>query len=404
MVSKEKKRLAVQLEEELGVQFEAISDFLFCHPELGGEEIESSKFLVDLMRKEGFSLQYPYGREKTAFRAEKKNGEGPVIALLAEYDALPGYGADGAPAHACGHNWIASVSAGTAITIGRMMEQIEGSIVLIGTPAEETYGGKIKMLEEGCFADIDIVLQAHLEEVTDIQAPALAMDSLRFTFRGKAAHAAQYPHEGINALDAVQLTFAGINALRQHVRQDIRIHGIVTDGGQAVNIVPEKAECDFYVRGRKRAYVNEVTQKVKNCAQGAALMTGAKLQISMPDPSFDDIVRIPLLGELADTNMRENGFSETYRRDEPAPGSTDIGNLSYHVPTLYTEIALDDGLAFKVHDEEALLYANSPHAYKKMHQMIRSFSGIAIDIFDRPELAKEARAQLKEQTKNGGKR
>ena len=152
-----------------------------------------------------------------------------------------------------------------------MAEEINGTIVMIGTPAEETYGGKITMLEEGLFDDIDIVIEAHLEERTDIMAPALAMDSLRFTFSGKAAHAAQYPHEGINALDAVRLTFAGIDAMRQQVASDIRIHGIVTDGGQAVNIIPERAECEFYVRGKKKGICEyNYPARGKLCQRGGA--------------------------------------------------------------------------------------------------------------------------------------
>lgn len=392
-----KKRLAAQIEEEFAGVFENVSSYIFEHPELGGEEYESSSYLVELMRSYGFDVKIPYGNEKTAFRAEKKNGPGPVVALLAEYDALPGYGDNGEAAHACGHNWIAAVTAGTAITIGNMMEHLQGTIVLMGTPAEETYGAKIKMVEEGCFDDIDIVLQAHLEERTDIMAAALAMDSLKFTFLGKAAHAAQFPHDGINALDAVHLTFDGINAMRQQVTPDIRIHGIVTDGGQAVNIIPERAECAFYVRGKKRENVDVVTQRVINCARGAELMTGAKLEITRPDPSFDDIITIPVLGKLAENNMKANGFSRVYRDWEPAPGSTDIGNVSYHVPTFYAEIALDDGLLFKVHDREALKYANAEPAYRKMHQMIRSFAAMAIDLFDDPGIVEMAREQLEEQ-------
>ncbi|MCI7303080.1 MAG: M20 family metallopeptidase [Clostridiales Family XIII bacterium] len=397
MDKKEKKLLAAQIEEKFADVFEGVSDYIFRHPELGGDEYESSNYLAELMRSYAFDVSIPYGNEKTAFRAEKKNGSGPVVALLAEYDALPGYGDNGAAAHACGHNWIAAVTAGTAITIGSMVENLQGTIVLMGTPAEETYGAKIKMIEEGCFDDVDIVLQAHLEERTDIMAPALAMDSLKFKFSGKAAHAAQFPHDGVNALDAVHLTFDGINAMRQQVTPDIRIHGIITDGGQAVNIIPERAECAFYVRGKKRANVDAVTQRVINCARGAELMTGAKLEITRPDPSFDDIITIPVLGKLAENNMKENGFSQVYREWDPAPGSTDIGNVSYHVPTLYAEIALDDGLLFKVHDREALKYANSETAYRKMHQMIRSFAGMAIDIFDDSDIVETAKKQLEEQ-------
>lgn len=399
MDKNEKKALVRKLEEELASEFEAISAFIYDHPELGGEEFESANYLVEYLRKKDFRVRYPYGNEKTAFRADKGNGEGPVIAVLAEYDALPGFGENGEPAHACGHNWIAAVAAGTGAVLGEMTEEFNGTISVIGTPAEETYGGKIMMLEEGLFDDVDIVLEAHMEERTDIMAPALAMDSLRFSFKGRAAHAAQYPHEGINALDAVQLTFSGINAMRQQVTPDIRIHGIITNGGQAVNIVPEKAECEFYVRGKKRAYVNQITERVINCAKGASLMTGAELEISHPDPSFDDIVTIPVLGEIAAENMQENGFTQVYREWDPAPGSTDVGNVSNHVPTLYTEIGLEDGVLFKVHNEEAVKYADSSYAHSRLHQIIRSFAGIALDLFENPELVKKAKKQLEEQLK-----
>lgn len=393
----EKKAIAVKLEEKLADEFEAISTFIYDHPELGGEEFESADYLVEYLRNKNFNVKYPYGKEKTAFRADKGNGNGPVIAVLAEYDALPGFGENGESAHACGHNWIAAVAVGTGTVLGEMADEFDGTISVIGTPAEETYGGKIKMLEEGLFDDVDIVLEAHMEERTDIMAPALAMDSLRFSFKGKAAHAAQYPHEGINALDAVRLTFAGIDAMRQQVTPDIRIHGIVTNGGQAVNIVPEKAVCEFYVRGKKRAYVNQITQRVINCAKGAELMTGAKLTISHPDPSFDDIVTIPVLGELAAANMKANGFQQVYREWEPAPGSTDVGNVSNHVPTLYTEIAIDDNILFKVHNKEAVKYADSEYAHKRLHQMVKSFAGIALDLFENEELVEKAKQQLKEQ-------
>ena len=311
---------------------------------------------------------------------------------------MPGFGENGEPAHACGHNWIAAVAAGTGVVLGEMLDHFKGTVSVIGTPAEETYGGKILMLEEHLFDDVDIVLEAHMEERTDIMAPALAMDSLRFSFKGKAAHAAQYPHEGVNALDAVMLTFAGINAMRQQVTPDIRVHGIITDGGQAVNIIPEKAECDFYVRGKKRAYVNRITERVINCAKGAELMTGAELTITRPDPSFDDIVTIPILGELAEKNMQANGFGRVYRDWEATPGSTDIGNVSNRVPTLYTEIALDDNILFKVHNAEAVKYADSDMAHARLHQMIKSFAGIALDLFEDHSLIETAKAQLKEQT------
>lgn len=394
MESQSIKELSREIELELKSKFEQISNYLFEHPELGGEEYESAKYLTELMKSEGFQVTFPYGSEENAFRADFGDDGGPVIAFLAEYDALPGYGESDKAAHACGHNWISAVSAGAAIVLSKMKNKFFGKVVLIGTTAEETYNGKVTMVKEGCFDDIDIVLQAHLEAVTDICAPGLAMDSLEFKFYGKAAHAASYPYEGINALDAVQLTFAGINALRQHLKPDVRVHGIIVDGGSAVNTVPSYAASKFYVRAESRKYLNEVTKKILNCAMGASIMTGAEYEVTFPDASVDDIVSIPTLRKLAEVNLKENGITKVYRDDKPNPGSTDIGNVSHVCPTLYMEFDIESDKPLCVHTEEALDYVNSQYAYRKLHQVVNSMVGIAIDLFNKPELIQQAKLEL----------
>lgn len=388
------KELAAQIELELTSKIEAISTYIYNNPELGGEEYKSAEYLVSIMKDENFSVIYPYAGEKTGFRAEKGNGDGPVIALLAEYDALPGYGENGEPGHACGHNWIAATTAGAAIVLGRMCDKFNGKVVLVGTPAEESYDAKVGMVENGVFDDIDIVLQPHLEETTEIDPGALAMDSLDFIFTGKAAHAAQFPHEGINALDAVQLTYAGINALRQHVTSDVRIHGIVTNGGSAANIVPEHASCRFFVRAKKREVVNAVTEKVINCVKGAAIMTGCKYKVLMPEPSLDDLISIPILKKLAKENLNLNGIEKVHRDEYILPGSTDIGNVSYVCPTMYMEVGLDDGISFFVHESSALDFADSIYAHKKLHQIVNTLVGISFDLYEKPELVQQAKKEL----------
>lgn len=397
----EKKELAKKIADATRKKFEQISEYVFNHPECGGNEYQSSDYLVQLFRKEGFEVTYPYGNESTAFRAEKENGKGPVICFLAEYDALPGYGIDGGPGHACGHNWIAASSAGAAITLSGMINELSGKIVLIGTPAEETYSGKVNMIKEGCFDDIDIIMQSHLERETEITTEALAMDSLEFSFKGKTAHASQYPHEGINALDAVLLTYAGINSLRQHVLPDVRIHGIITEGGKAPNIIPDQAECQFYVRGKDRSYVDSVTEKVINCAKGAALMTGTELKHRKREASLDNIVNVPILVELAERNLRNNGFTQVHRSEEIMPGSTDIGNVSSRRPTLYMEIGLEADQDFCIHSQKAMDYVNSEYAYKKLNQVVKCMSGIAIDLLDKPELVERAKSELEAQIQSG---
>ena len=191
-------------------------------------------FLLKTLKQHEFEIIENYCDLPTAFRAEFSCGEGPSIAFLAEYDALPGYGPDKVPGHACGHNWIAAGTCGAAIVLSKLKEDFKGKIVVIGTPAEETIGGKVNMVEANAFDDIDVVLQMHLESNNNLECKTLAIDCIKFQFTGKAAHASSHPEKGINALDAVQLMFAGINALRQHITSDARIHGIITYGGDAL--------------------------------------------------------------------------------------------------------------------------------------------------------------------------
>ena len=375
------KKRAYEIEDELGKEIEEVCDFIFNNPELGNEEYISSKYLVDKMKEYGFDTIYPYCNMDTAFRAELGDNNGPTIAFLAEYDALPGYGENKEPAHACGHNWITASTLGACIVLSKLKEKFKGKIVLIGTPAEESTGGKCDLVKGGVFDDIDVCYQMHIEAFNNINCKALAMDSIEFTFKGVAAHAASHPHVGVNALDAVQLTFAGINALRQHVKSDVRIHGIVSDGGEAANIVPEKASCKFYIRASERSYLNEVTKKVINCAKGAELMTGAKLTYRNFENPFDNVINNKVLQDITKNNLIKVGITDILEGKDGPVGSTDIGNVSQVCPTMYTEIALDINPMVYVHENEFLNYANSKEAYDKLHKSVKAMVGCALEIY-----------------------
>lgn len=383
-----------QLVKSYETEIENISDYIFNHPELGAEEYKSSKFIVDLLEKHDFRIQYPYLGIDTSFRAEFGDEFGPTIAFLAEYDALPGYGEKKEPAHACGHNWIAATTVGTGIILSKMKEEFKGKIVVMGTPAEETIGSKVDLVNKGAFKDIDAVFQMHLYEENNLRAKALAMDSWEFEFIGKASHAAAYPFDGINALDSVNLTFAGISALRQQLKQDVRIHGIITKGGEAPNIIPDHCSCKFYVRAQKRKYLDIVSEKVKNCARGAALMTGAKLEIKKFENSFDDLVVNKTLLEIARKNLEKVGFENFSQRDE-IPGSTDVGNVSYAAPTMYGNIGIADGIA-KVHEEEFLGYANSKEAKEKISMVVKAFSYSVLELFNSKELMDKVKEEFEQ--------
>ena len=371
------------IEDECASLIEEVSEYIYEHAELGNEEYKSSAYLVEQLEKQGFTITYPYLDIPTAFRAELVCGEGPKVAFLAEYDALPGYGEDKCQvAHACGHNWIAA-----AISLAHIKDVISGSIVVIGTPAEETTGGKYDLVERGAFDDIDAAIQMHLGAENNIHVVTLAMDSLEFNFKGVAAHAAAYPEKGINALDGVQLMFAGVNALRQHMRSDARVAGIITDGGVACNTVPDKAGCRFYIRAKDRAYLEELTKRIINCAKGAALMSGAKLEYHNFENSYDDLVYHEGLRQLLKENLMALGVNDFVEADE-ASGSSDIGNVSHVCPCVYCEI--DTGANPKVfaHHEDFLAYVHGDNAKHSLHTATKAMAYTALQVFLKPEIVK----------------
>ncbi len=393
-----------EIEEGLGGEFEEISNFIFMNPELSGVEYVASAYLIDYMKSHGFSVTGSYCDYDTAFRAEYVlgTGQGPTIAFLAEYDALPitkiqSVGPNKTvksivPGHSCGHNWISASTAGVCTCISKL-EGIDGRVVLIGTPAEETVGSKVDMIKAGAFDDIDIVIQPHLEGFTDINSTALASDAIEFRFSGKATHAASYPHKGINALDAVQLMFSGVNAMRQQLKDDVKICGIISSGGEAPNVIPDYASCRYSIRSAERSYLNEVSQRVVNCARGAELMTGAQMTYEYFENPTDDILNVEILQALLKENMIAEGIQNIRDNIVMPTGSSDIGNVSQVCPTMYFEIDIEADGPFFTHEDIALDYVNSPYAYKKMHQVIRIMGNMTIDLLSDSRRVDEIKKQ-----------
>ena len=366
-----------------------ISHYIFTHPELGEKEYESCHYLTKVLREAGFSVTCPYGTMETAFRAELRRGEGATIAFLAEYDALPGYGEEKRPAHACGHNWVAAASVGAALLLSRV-EGWQGTVVVLGTPAEETVGGKVILAKNGAFLGIDAAFEMHLNKCNSLRPHAIAIDSWEFSFRGKASHAAAAPERGINALDAVNLTFAGISALRQQLKPDVRIHGIVTDGGAAVNVIPESAACRFYVRSEKREYLNEVSRRVIDCARGAALMTGAKLVVRQFENSYDDLEPNAVLMERMAVHLERAGFGEVETAKQE-PGSTDLGTVSHLVPVFYGYAGVGDGCT-DCHEADFIPLADSPQATEKAVKCALAMAYGAAELLTDQNLLSEVKA------------
>ncbi|MCM1566272.1 MAG: M20 family metallopeptidase [Dehalobacter sp.] len=317
-------------------QLSEISDYIGNNPELGNQEFLAVEKLTSFLKAQGFSVETNIIGKPTAFKSEYNSGKaGPTVAFLCEYDSLPGIG------HGCGHNMIGTMSCGAAVGLSKVLEKTGGRIVVLGTPAEETDGAKVDMAKKGVFKDIDVAMILHPEDKTYESGSSLAMDALQFDFTGRASHAASSPHKGINALDAVILTFNGINSLRQHVTSDVRIHGIIKEGGKAANVVPDKAIAQFYVRAGKKKYLKEINEKVKNIARGAALMTDADLEISNYEISYDDMNTNQSLSKAFIENLKLAGINEIHP-ERSSYGSLDMGNVSYVVPAIHPYISISD--------------------------------------------------------------
>ncbi|MCG3419325.1 M20 family metallopeptidase [Oceanobacillus jordanicus] len=322
-----------------------MSDHLYYNPELGDQEFESMKLLINYLEKQGFQVETGLVGRTTAFKATYEGEKpGPKIAYLAEYDALPGVG------HGCGHNLIGTMSVGAAVILSKQIDHIGGSVVVLGTPAEETNGAKVPMSDEGIFSDIDAAMIVHPSDLSYSSGDSLAMDAIQFAYSGKASHAAASPEKGINALDSVIQLFNGINALREHVTSDVRIHGIISEGGQAANVVPDSAVAQFYVRAKERDYLNEVVEKIHNIAKGAALMTGATLEISNYELSYDNMITNKALSDAFNKNLQQVSEGPALPAKQ-SYGSIDMGNVSQVVPAIHPYIGFgEEGLIAHTQD------------------------------------------------------
>lgn len=375
-------------------KMKGISDFLFKNPELGGEEYIASKYLIDIADKMGFRTVENYCGLDTAFWAEFQNGQGPVLAVIVEYDALPGFGPDGSLAHACGHNWISAVGMGTAMIMSELKDEFNGTLRILGTPAMENLGCKAEMIKAHAFDDVDVVLQSHLEHYTTVSCKFLALDAIEFKFRGRASHASSSPEEGINALDAVQFMFMGVNALRPYLGSGIKIHGVISEGGEAPSVIPDIAACKYYIRADSRKQLEAIKPKIIRCAEGAALMAGAEMTMSYFENPHDDMLNLPLLQKTAEQYIVNEGIriNEDY---ESIAGfsSADIGNVSHVCPTLYMEFDVEANKDFRVHDKIALNYVNSEYSLKKLKQVSKIMAEVLMELYNNQGLVEDIKKE-----------
>ena len=348
-------------------------------PELGLQEHQAARWLTELLREAGFSVTQPVAGMETAFRAEVPGKQArPHVALLAEYDALAGVG------HACGHNLICMASVGAAIALHRTVPRLPGTLTVLGTPAEETAGGKVPMVEQGVFEGVDAAMMFHPSKSNWWVRGALAAQGLTVTFHGRSSHAAAAPEKGINALNALLLTYHAIDSLRQHVTSDVRVHGIITRGGDAPNVVPALAQGEFLVRANTRAALVGVMAQVKRCAEGAAVATGASVEMET-GAIYAERNNNRALADLFGGNMREIGIEG----DEPAAsggvGSSDIGNVSLVCPTIHPYLKITDDAAG--HTPEFREASASERGYAAMLNAAKGLATTALDVMYRPGAA-----------------
>lgn len=395
MTDESRRQLVLDAIDANATELREVSQFIHDHPEIALEEVRSSSAAADALEKFGFTVERGVAGLPTAFKATTGSDDGPHIAFLAEYDALPGVG------HGCGHNLICLSALAAGIGAKAALGGTRARITVFGTPAEEAVGGKVIMKNAGIFDDVDAAMGAHPGDAEAVcptvpgSGEALACQAVTIAFRGQAAHAAADPYNGINALDAVVLTFNGINALRQQVKSDARLHGIIIKGGDAANVIPDYAEALFYVRAGTQTYMYELVEKVRRIAEGAALMTGATLEFSYPEDASWDMITNYQLAQTLKANIDRVGLELPEAKAEEGTGSTDWGNVSYVVPSVETAFPIVAGRC-TWHSQDVVDAAESELGYGNTFLVAKAMALTAIELIEQPELLQSIKLEFEQ--------
>lgn len=356
------------------------------NPELGYQEYFAVDALTRFLSQHHFKMERSIAGLDTAFLARfQGNKPGPRIAFLAEYDALPGVG------HGCGHNLIGTASAGAGVVLSKS-EELMGEIWVIGTPAEETSGAKVTLVEKGIFDTVDAAMMFHPGSQNVPEISTLALDALEFTFHGRSAHAVAAAQYGVNALDAMITFFNTIKILKKQLPEDTRINGIITEGGTAPNIIPEKAVAHFYLRAPRRKVLDELRKKVIQCAREAASTVSAQVTWRQFEFSYDDMLTNRTMAEVFAQNLRELGIKKI-ASPQVAMGSVDMGNVSRVVPAIHPYLALGKGMDIP-HTREFTEAVLSPAGERLLVLAIESLSMTGWDILNDPKLLQKIKREF----------
>ncbi|HEY6395425.1 MAG TPA: M20 family metallopeptidase [Candidatus Binataceae bacterium] len=362
-----------------------VSHEIHEHPEPKFEERFASGLLIGAATEMGLQVEKNVGGLSTAFRAEFGK-QGPAVAILAEYDALPN-------GHSCGHNLIACAALSAVAGLKSIESRLPGRIVFLGTPAEEGGGGKIILLEKGAFNGVDAAMMAHPTDSEWSTMPALATKHLHFTFLGRAAHAALAPWDGSSALEAVLQMFYSVDMARLHFRDGSRIHGIITNGGQAVNIIPEKTECQFLARAKTSRHAQEMAQRVIRCAEAAAMATGTRVEHQAVG-GYKNMINNRSIATRYSVHSETLGVQTREAPPDLPTGSTDMGDISHAIPSIHPVFAISRRGEGTCHEDAFVKHADSPHGYEAMIRVAKALAMTAYDLLSDPELLKSAKAEF----------
>ncbi|MDP6042945.1 MAG: M20 family metallopeptidase [Dehalococcoidales bacterium] len=364
-----------------------LSRKIHANPETGLKESKAMAWLTDYLRENGFTVEAGIYGLSTAFRASYGQG-GPVIAILAEYDALPKIG------HACGHNLIATSAVGAGVAAKLAVDRCGGSVLVMGTPGEEMQGGKVLMARHGAFDGVDVAMMVHPGVRDTATVNALALHFFEAEFFGKPAHAGSRPEEGINALEAMLQSFNAINSLRQHIRDKARIHGIITDGGEAANIVPAHSAGIFIVRAEDDSYLDELKERVISCFKGAATASGARLEYKWWKVRYSAMRNDLALARLFRRNMQSLGRKVALSDPTNRFGSSDMGNVSQLVPSIHPIVAIAP-INILGHSPEFAQAAVSEAGFRGLLDAAKAMAMTVVDLLIRPEIVSRAKEEFK---------
>jgi amidohydrolase len=375
----------------------ALSLAIHARPEIAYQEHEASLRLTEFLEGDGFRVTRGYRGIETAYRGDAKGKrETPRVAILAEYDALADLG------HGCGHNLIAMIGTAAAVGVREVIDELPGSVAAIGTPAEEGGGGKVALIRAGGFDDVDAAMMIHPTSGRSLAGRhSLASNRVVVEYFGRAAHAASQPDQGINALDAMIQLFNGVNAMRQQLRSDARVHGIIAKGGSAANVIPEHTVGRFSVRALDRRYQQEVLRRFIACAEGAATATGTTVKVSVDENAgYENMVFSTPMAERWAAHLRSLGVNVFDARDDERVGSTDMGNVMQVLPAIHPYIAISDQ-TIPGHSTAFRDHAATPEALERAITAAKALALTAIDVLAEPDVLTKARAEFEQRRAAG---